>query len=42
MIRATILLSLTAGLAFGKQQLEPGQWHPAVESDGTFNHKQSH
>jgi hypothetical protein len=39
MIRATILLSLTAGLAFGKQ-LEPGQWHPATDSDGTFKQTQ--
>jgi hypothetical protein len=39
MIRAIFLHSLTVGLAFGKQ-LEPGQWHPAVESDGTFKQKQ--
>ncbi|KAM0703001.1 hypothetical protein Q7P35_010433 [Cladosporium inversicolor] len=32
MIRAIVLFSLTAGLAFG-EQLEPGQWHPAAESD---------
>jgi hypothetical protein len=35
MIRIIFLCSLTVGLVFAKQ-LEPGQWHPAVESDGTF------
>lgn len=34
MLRLPILSSLFLGLALGSQQLEPGQWHPAVESDG--------
>jgi hypothetical protein len=35
MVRLAIVSNLSIGLAFGKQQLEPGQWHPAVETDGT-------
>jgi hypothetical protein len=34
MVQIAIVSSLFMGLAFGKQQLEPGQWHPAVETDG--------
>lgn len=34
MLQLPIISSLFLGLALGSQQLEPGQWHPAVESDG--------
>lgn len=34
MLRFPIISSLFLGLALGSEQLKPGQWHPAVESDG--------
>lgn len=33
MLRSTLLSGLFIGLAFGQQ--ERGQWHPALDSDGT-------
>jgi hypothetical protein len=36
MIQAIVLIGLTASLTFAKP-VEPGQWHPAVESDGMSN-----
>jgi hypothetical protein len=34
MVRLAIVSGLFISVAFGKQQLKPGQWHPAVETDG--------